>query len=65
MGIGCRLYLIENNNKNHNDNNKKNNNDIENYCDSTKDISPSKCSTISSSCSFTNNTNNFLIHKEK
>ena len=51
--------LIENINENHNDNN---NNDIEMCCDSTKDISPSKCSTSSSSCSFTNNTINFLTH---
>ena len=56
--------LIENNNENHNDNdnNKKNNNDFEMCCDSTKDISPSKCSTTSSSSSFTNNTINFLTH---
>ena len=58
--------LIENNNNDHNDNDNdkdnENNNDIEMCCNSTKDMSPSKCSTISSSSVVTNNTINFLSH---
>ena len=58
--------LIETNNENHNDNDNiydnNKNNDIEMCYDSTKDISPSKCSTTSSSSSIANNTINFLTH---